>query len=212
MLDVTPGILEKEWSKIEEKVAIAAPYTSWIHIDIADGTMVPVSTPLDFTQYRGLLAQYPNISFEAHLLVAAPEKYLKDLVDAGFKRLIVHVESNDPRGFLAAAKFEAVEVGIAIDGPTEVVEVEPFLEEIDFVLIAAIEEGASGQPFQPETVDKVKLIRQNFIDLPIAVVGGINAETARLVSEAGASRVISTSYLFQNPGSIGEAIEALKDA
>lgn len=209
-IQIVPGILEKEWEGVEEKVARAAPYAPWIHIDIADGTMVPAVTPIDFDKYAGLFTQYPHVSFEAHLLVANPDKYLKGLVDAGFKRLIFHVESNDPRRFLELVKFEEVEVGIAIDGPTEVVEVEPFLEEVDFVLVAAVEEGVSGQSFMPETVDKVKLLRQSYMDLPIVVVGGITPAIARTVIDAGATRLVSTSFLFGDEQDIGGRIELLR--
>lgn len=210
MIEIIPGILEKEWEGVEAKVRQAADVSAWVHIDFADHTMVENDTPLDFSKYKALIDSYPRVGFEAHLMVAAPEKYVKPLADSGFKRVIAHIESNDPRRFLDAAKYEEVEVGMALDGPSEVAEIEPFLEEVDFVLIAAIEEGFSGQKFMPEVIEKIKLIRQNFIDLPIEVVGGINDETAKLVIEAGATRLVSTSYIFKHPDGIAAAVESLK--
>lgn len=211
MAEVIPGILEKDWSALEGKVRQAAAASGWVHIDLADQTMVDVATPMDFAKYAELIVACPGVSFEAHLLTASPEKYVKPLADSGFKRIIAHVESNDPRRFLDAAKYEEVEVGMALDGPSEVVEIEPFLEEVDFVLIAAIEEGSSGQKFMPEVLEKIKLIRQNFADLPIEVVGGINEDTAKLVIEAGATRIVSTSYVFKHPDGVKAAIDALQD-
>lgn len=145
-------------------------------------------------------------------MVANPEKYVAPLADAGFKRLIAHVEAHDTRLFLEKVQYEDVEAGIAIDGPTEFEQVEPYLEEIDTVLVMTIEAGFSGTPFLPETVEKIKLIHEGFANLPIEVDGGINDQTARIVKEAGATRLVSTSYLYKNIGNIAQIIEELKTA
>lgn len=220
MVDVIPGILEKDFSEIERRVRLVAPYVSWVQIDVADNTLVPNETFLDFGKpldsARGGFDQFGTlgklVQLEAHLMVAEPEKYIRTLADAGFKRLIAHVECHDPRRFLDEAKYESAEVGLAIDGPTEVEQIEPFLEEIDVVLVMTIEAGFSGQQLLPETLEKIKTIRRNFPDLPIEVDGGINEATARLVRDAGATRLVSTSFLFKDPAAIASAIERLKTA
>jgi ribulose-phosphate 3-epimerase len=212
MIDVIPGVLEKEWKPIEEKLLIAGPHVSWIQVDVADNTIVPNTTLLDFTNFSPtkLLRQLEHLSFEAHLMVANPEKYITPLADAGFKRIIAHVEAHDPRIFLEQAKYEHVEVGIAVDGPTELEQVEPFLDQVDVVLIMTIEAGFSGQEFMSETLEKIKTIHENFPDLPIEVDGGINERTAKMAGEAGATRLVSTSFLFKNPDSIVSSIALLK--
>jgi ribulose-phosphate 3-epimerase len=212
MIDIIPGILEHEWKPIEDKLLIVAPFVPWVQIDVMDNTLVPNTTFLDFSNFSPskLLPQLTRLSFEAHMMVAHPEKYIKPLADAGFKRLIAHVECHDPRLFLDQAKYEHVETGMAIDGSTEFEQIEPFLEEIDFVLVLTIEAGFSGQEFMPETLEKIKKIHEHFPDLPIEVDGGINPKTAGLVIDAGATRIISTTYLFKNPESIAQSIAALK--
>jgi ribulose-phosphate 3-epimerase len=207
MIDVIPGILEKEWGTIEEKLRLVTGLVSWVQIGFADNTMVPNTTFLDVAKFAPYAKQF---SLEAHLMVASPEKYVKKLADAGFKRLIAHVEAHDPRLFLDAVKYEQVETGIAIDAPTEFETVEPFLEEVDFVLVMMCEAGFSGQKFQPEQVEKIKSIHAYLPDLPIEVKGGLNDITARLVTEAGATRLVSTSFLFQDPANIAGEIERLK--
>lgn len=209
MVDIIPGILEKDWSEIEKRITLVAPYVSWVQIDVADNTLVPNETFLDFEKFR---ASPTSVSLEGHLMVANPEKYIHALADGGFKRLIAHVECADPRLFLDQARFESVEVGMAIDGPTEFEQLEPFLEEVDCVLVMMIEAGFSGQELQSENIDKIKIIRQYFPDLPIEVDGGINDQTAKLVRDAGATRLVSTSYLFKDPTKIAEAIQRLKNA
>jgi len=213
MIDVIPGILEKEWEMIEERLRLVTGLVDWVQIDVADNTMVPNTTFLDFSQFtRHPYGQALAGGLEAHLMVAQPEKYIKILADAGFKRLIAHVEAHDLRIFLDQVKYEQVEVGIGIDGPTEFETIEPFLEEADFVLVMMVEAGFSGGKFLPECVEKIKSIHSYLPDLPIEVSGGISDTTAHLVREAGATRLVSTSYLFKDPATIASAIARLKNA
>lgn len=209
MIDVIPGLLEKEWAPLEEKLKIARDLVRCVQIDIADNTLVPNETFLDFAKFAPY-AESPTL--EAHLMVAAPDKYIKPLADAGFKRLIAHVECQDPRLFLEQVQYEHVEVGLAIDGPSEFDQIEPFLEELDMVLVMTIEAGFSGQEFMEETVEKIKKIHENFPDLPIEVDGAITDKTAKIVKEAGATRLVSNSFLFKDPSGIAHAIESLKNA
>lgn len=207
MIEVIPGINDSEFDEIVRKVELIVPYTEWAHIDFADNSITTTQTNLDFPRFSEFSE---NISLEAHLMVAYPEKIVKPLVDAGFKRLIAHVESNDPRLFLDEAQFESVEVGLAIDAGTDLEQIEPYLESVDVVLVMTVEIGPSGQPFLPETVEKIRSIRENFPDLPIAVDGGITEQTGRLAVESGATRLISTSYIFKDPGNIKLRIESLR--
>ncbi len=209
MIDVIPGILEKEWTRIEERLNLLLGLVGTVQIDIADNTLVPNETLLDFTKFMPYADKF---TLEAHLMVANPAKYIRPLADVGFKRLIAHVESQDPREFLKRAEYENVEVGLALDGGTEIDQIEPFLEEIDMILIMTIEAGFSGQAFMVETVEKIKTIHQNFPDLPIEVDGGINADTAKVVTDVGATRLVSTSFLFKDQANIAANIEQLKSA
>ncbi len=209
MIEIIPGILEKEWEMIEERIRLVTGLVDWVHIDFVDNTLVPNTTFLDFSRFSRL-PQSPQL--EAHFMVASPEKYIKAAVDAGFKRLIAHVEAHDPRIFLDQVKYEHVEVGIAIDGPTEFETLEPFLEEVDFVEVMMVEAGFSGGTFLPECAEKIKSIHSYLPDLPIEVTGGITDKTARIAVEAGATRLVSTSYVFQYPANIAGAIDRLRNA
>jgi ribulose-phosphate 3-epimerase len=212
MIDIIAGIgiTEATIKEISDKVALVAPYLSWIQIDISDGTLVPHKTVINPSEYKSLISSFPNLSFEAHLMLASPEKYLRDLSLAGFKRIIVQTEASDIRLFLDEAKYESIEVGVSLDGPTEIEQIEPFLDNVDFIQIMTIEMGDSGRPFLPETVEKIKQIHENLPDLPIEVDGGMNEQTAKLVSESGATRIVTTSYIFKNPIAIGNAIKSLQ--
>lgn len=206
------GISEKTIEELERKVDLVAKNEedTWIQFDIADGTLVPAVTVTDTKAIGEIIARHPNLSFEAHLMVASPEKYLKHLVDAGCKRIIAHVESIDPRMFIADAKFESVEIGLAVDGSTELEQIEPYMDDLDFVLIMTIEAGASGQSLLPETVEKVKTLRELYPDMPIEVDGGINDQTAKIVADAGATRVVITSYAFTEPRNMKSHVKQLE--
>lgn len=217
MAEIIPGILEKDFTEIERKVSLVAPYVEWVQIDFADGTLVPTLTNWEFPKFTDLIKPYlangHKLSFEAHLMVASPEKYIKPLADAGFRRLIAHVESNDARLFLEQVQFESVEAGLALDGSSALEELEPFLEDIDVALIMGAEAGASGQDLQLENVEKIKLLRENLPDLPIEVDQGVNPTTAKVLKDAGATRLVTTSFIFKNtdPSKVAEAIENLKE-
>lgn len=208
-IDIIPGILEKEWEMLEEKLRLVTGLVDWVQIGFADNTLVPNTTFLDMVR---LAPAAKTMSLEANLMSVHPEKYIKAAADAGFKRLIAPVEADDPRLFLDQVKYEHVEVGIAIDGPTEFETVEPFLEEVDFVLVMSAEAGFSGGTFLPECIDKIKSIHSYLPDLPIEVSGGIRDTTARFVREAGASRLVSVSYIFKDPANIASAITRLRNS
>lgn len=206
-IDIIPGIFVSTWEELERKVAMVVPYVEWVQIEISDGTLVPSVTLLKFDQLAKL-DQCPSL--EAHLMVADPVKYIRPLADSGFKRLIAHIECQDPRHFLDQAKYESIEACLAIDSPTDFEQLEPFLGDVDGVLVMTAEAGETGRMFQPETVEKIRLIRQHFVDLPIEAEGGIHNVTAKIVREAGATRLVSTSFIFKDLHAIDQAIEQLR--
>jgi len=210
MIDVLPGVLQKDLAVIRQKVEVVSSLVTWIHIDVADHTLVPNETFTNFSEWKNFP---PHVSFEAHLMVAHPEKYIRPMVACGFKRLIAHLECEDPRLFLDTAKYEEVEVGLSVDGPSPIEDVEPFVEELDAVLIMGIEAGFSGQSFQPETVEKIKALLHSYPQTVIEVDGGINNITGKLVVDAGAKRLVSTSYIFQHESLDGmsQAIQSLRE-
>lgn len=212
MVTVIPGIFETDRKEIARKITLVAPHVDYIQIDIADNTIIPADTFKDISQLAPVIQRFSETGtkFEAHLMVGSPCEYLKSLVAAGFSRIIAHVECDDPREFLADARVYDIEVGLAIDTDSDFELLEPYLEDVDFVTVMTVEAGASGQVFEPESVEKIKTIHRNLPDLPIEVDGGMTPETAKLVKEAGATRIVSTSYLFASEGHIASSIEALQ--
>mgnify|MGYP001597602210 FL=1 len=211
MIDVTPAIFTSEMAVLTSHIRELASHAPWIQIDLSDGTMVPEATCMDIEKLKGVIASHPNTSFEAHLMVDNPVKYLKPLVDAGFKRIIAQVEASDPRQFLEDAQIESIEVGLALDGASELDAIEPFLETVDVVVVMTVEAGVPDAPFLPESMEKMKSIRHHYPDLPIVAEGNIDDRNASLLADVGVSRiVISADTLLKDPGSIAATIEALQ--
>ena len=212
MIEVIPGIFEKDFQRIAERAALIAPFVDWIHIDIADNRLVPNSSFLDPSPFKKLI-QETGKKFELHMMIENPVSVSDEWVNAGFQRLLWHMEgiikTSDVRLKIAEIRGRGVEVGLAVDKETPVESVLPYLDDVDCVLIMTIKAGFSGQQFIPEMLDKVRVIRERKPGLPIEVDGGINYETAKLAVAAGATRLVSTSYIF-NSGNIREAINRLQ--
>lgn len=196
MYEITPNILEKDWSEIERKIELVRPFAKTIQIDIADGIMVPNTTFLDPEPFKKYTDE---IFFELHMMVADPIKYLKPWADAGFKRFIGQVEKMpDQEEFVAQGQLLG-EIGLALDGPTSIDRIKVPLEDLDIILIYTSDKaGFSGPSFLSERLDKVREIRAKNPTISIAVDGGINDHTIVVAKDAGANHFGTTSFLFSN--------------
>jgi len=210
MFEIIPGILEKDWGEIERKINIVKGFAKAIHIDIIDGKFAPNATFLDPTPFAKYTKD-PSINsgqgifFEVHLMVAEPTQYLKSFADAGFKRFLGHIEKmSDQVEFVAQGQLLG-EVGLVIDGPTDLSAIKVPYEDLDTIVIMSIKAGESGQAFVLEYLKKVETLRsakQNQGQfLPIEIDGGINDRTIVESRNSGANRFVANSYIFnsQNP-------------
>ena len=193
-LDIIPGILENNWPAIEQKIEKVKGFAKAIHIDLIDGKFADNTTFLDpepFKKYSG------DIYFELHMMVEDPIKYLKPFAAVGFKRFLGHVEKmTDQAEFIAEGQLLG-EIGLALDGPTSLSEISvPFLD-LDSILLMDITAGFSGQKFNEVYLKKVEELR-NKTTIPIEVDGGINDETIKEALDAGATRFVATSFIYNH--------------
>jgi ribulose-phosphate 3-epimerase len=168
----------------------------------------PNTTFMDPAPFR----KYTNDLFlELHMMVDNPVQYLKPFADAGFKRFLGHIEKMPDQAEFVAKARELGEAGLAIDGPTDLSNIKVPYSDLDCILVMSIKAGASGQEFNPEYLKKVEVLRsaQNDIRIPIEVDGGINEKTIIQAKNAGVTRFVSTSFIFNNQ-SPQEAYEMLK--
>lgn len=208
--EIIPGILEQHWSSIEQKFELVRPFAKTVHIDIIDGEFAPNTTFLDPAPFKKYSTEF---FLELHMMVKNPLTYLERFADAGFRRFLGHVEHMpDQEAFVATAQSLG-EVGLVLDGPTSHKALQvPFID-LDTVLCYTSEKvGFSGPPFMEERLDKVAQLRKETDELfPLEVDGGITDETIVLARNAGATRFVSTSFLFKT-GDPAAQFARLKDA
>jgi len=195
-LEIIPGILEKEWSQIEEKLENIKTFAKSAHIDIIDGKFVDNTTYLEFDNFK---KYSDDILLEAHLMVENPIQYLDSLSKNGFKRFIGHIEKMPNLAEFVAKGQLVGEVGLALDGPTEIEKIKELnLDDLDCVLIYASERvGFAGPPMMPERLEKIRQIRKKS-DISIEVDGGVKDHTISMAKESGANRFVATSFIWNS--------------
>lgn len=194
MREILPGILEKDWEEIEKKIILVKPFAKAIHIDLLDGKFAPntsFSDPKPFAKYS------QDIFFELHMMVEEPEEYLEEWAHAGIRRFLGHVEKMSNQASFVARAQNVGEVGLVLDGKTQLDALRVSLNDLDTVLIMTYNAGFSGQEFQPQQLTKVRELAAR-TSIPLEVDGGINDTTIVQALRAGATRFVATSYLFWN--------------
>jgi ribulose-phosphate 3-epimerase len=209
---VLPSLLACDFNRMgAELAALAAAGNRIVHLDVMDGHFVP-----NLTYGAPVIASWRRAStaiFDAHLMMAEPARYLDDFLRAGCDTVTVHVEVlPDPMPLLRAIRDAGAKAGLAINPPTPVEHVLPFLGELDSVLVMSVMPGFGGQAFDPVALPKLARLRAEAPRLTLAVDGGITPETAPGVVAAGANHLVAGSAVFRSGRPYAEAIAALADA
>jgi len=196
MYQVIPGILEKEWSEIVKKIELVKPLTQTIHIDLLDGKFAGNTTFMDPTPFKKYSSE---IFFELHMMVDEPIQYVDSFAACGFKRFLGHIEKMSDQQEFVEKVSQIGEVGLAVDGETSLSKIKVPAIDLDCLLIMTIKAGFSGQEFSKDFAQKIDTYRLQDNLLPLEVDGGINDKTIFDALAFGATRFVSTSYLFENP-------------
>jgi len=210
---VAPSLLAADFGKLREAVKLVEENgADWIHFDIMDGHFVPAITmgPAVVQSLR----PHSRLFFDVHLMVANPEAHLDAFAAAGADLITVHAEASAHLDrVLRRIKALGVKAGVALNpatGPAVLDYVWPLL---DLVLVMSVNPGAGGQPFIPEVLPKISFlaqqIRKRALGTVIEVDGGINAETAGQVVQAGATVLVAGSAIFDNAAGL-KLIQAFK--
>ena len=171
----------------------------YLHIDVMDGVFVP-----NLSFGPKILVGIRNASqllFDVHLMITKPEQYVEVFIDSGADAVTVHLEAtNQVRDALHICRRKNVKFGLAISPQTPLPEIEPYIEDIDILLIMSIYPGVGGQQFMPGAVQRIKQAermraRYNARYL-ISVDGAISASTAKLCSQAGADVIVAGTSIF----------------
>lgn len=208
-MQIIPGVLattEQQYQGFMERISFTDLFEGgWVQIDFADNKFVQNQTVgIEVVKKYSI-----NLNKEAHLMVENPGELIKDLKEAGFKRVICHFEAGKTEEFIALGKQHGLEVGVAINPETTVEQIREFLSKVDMVLVMSINPGFSGQEFKPAVLEKVrelvKIREENNYPFVVEMDGGLNLDNIKEVISAGVENLVMTSYLFK--GDLEENVE-----
>jgi ribulose-phosphate 3-epimerase len=195
---IAPSLLSADFSRLAAEIEeIERGGADLLHLDIMDGHFVPNLTfgpPV-----VSALASSASIALDAHLMVTQPDDLIDQLIDVPVARIAVHVEAcHHLQRTLDRIRGAGVEAGIAINPASSLSLIDDALAWADFVLVMSVNPGFGGQQFIPESLDKIRRLRQKADSgsLDIAVDGGVGPDNAASLVDAGATTLIAGSSIF----------------
>ena len=214
-IKISPSILSADFSKLGIEIQnLEKAEADLIHIDVMDGHFVPNITigPEVISKLR----KYTKLPFDVHLMISPVDNFIQSFAEAGADIITIHPEAtNDLISSIKKIKSYNKKTGVSLNPKTSVQKVIPILEMIDIVLVMSVEPGFGGQKFMEETLDKVKILRNEInskkLKTEIEIDGGINFENAKLAKEAGVDILVSGTTIFkENNGNLKKNIQLLK--
>ena len=217
---IVPAILPTSRHDLDEKLARLVGIATEAQIDVVDGRFAaPASWPYsggteEFARVSaagGTLPQLDNLHVEVDLMVVDPEQVTGSWIAAGATRILAHAESTNylPRlitdlkvkyGHDKDFAPELLSFGLAINIATELSLIEAYLPEVDYVQFMGIRQiGKQGQPFDTDVLRKIASFRSAHPDTPLQVDGGVSLSTAPQLLDAGVSRLVVGSALWNAP-------------
>lgn len=199
IIKVAPSILSCDFSRLAEEVkAVERAGADLLHVDVMDGHFVANLTigPAVIRDIR----KVTKLPLDVHLMIEHPEKFIDAFLAAGSNMITVHIEVcaiNTLRALQRKLKSKRVKFGISLNPATPLVKIKPVLNLVDFVLVMSVNPGFGGQEFISSVLSKIKKLRSEF-NGDIAVDGGINEKTGKLVVKAGANILAAGSYIFKS--------------
>ena len=206
-MKVAPSILAADFANLAADVARITPESDLLYVDCMDGHYVPnlsIGPPV-----VKALRKCTDLYLDCHLMVDNPARLLAGFADAGANGVTVHIELGDPRPLFDEIRRRSMRVGLTFEPETPFAEVQPYLDEIDVLLVMSVHTGFGGQPFIPEVLDKVREARAEIdarqLPVEIEIDGGIKIDNAQLAVDAGVDILVSGTGIFGNDDPLGAA-------
>ncbi|GED70394.1 ribulose-phosphate 3-epimerase [Brevibacillus reuszeri] len=214
MVKIAPSILSADFARLGDEIRdVEKGGADWIHVDVMDGHFVPNITigPLIVDAIRPVT----KLPLDVHLMIEEPDQYIPQFAKSGADWITVHQEAcRHLHRTLYLIKEQGVKAGVVLNPATPLVTIEDVLPDLDMVLLMTVNPGFGGQKFIHNVVPKIKELRRMLDErghshVEIEIDGGVNAETARLCTEAGATVLVAGSAVF-NQADRAQAIAAVR--
>lgn len=211
MTKIAPSILSADFSKLGEEIKdVENGGADYIHVDVMDGHFVPNITIGSLIVEA--IKPVTSLPLDVHLMIENPDTYIADFAKAGASIITVHQEASPHlHRTIQLIKANGTKAGVVINPATPVEMIKPILSEVDLVLIMTVNPGFGGQSFIHETLKKIEQIftwrKELNLTFEIEVDGGVNTETAKLCTDAGADVLVAGSAVFNQ----SDRHQAIKD-
>ena len=208
---VCPSLLNCSFANLAEEIADAERCGARVvHWDVMDAHFVP-----NFTYGPPVirsLRPHSSLIFDTHLMMADPGRYLDNFLEAGCDTITIHWEAvPDPTELLAKIRAAGVLAGLAINPPTPVESITPWLDQADIFLMMSVNPGFGHQTFEPDTLDKIRWVREAVPQALIEVDGGVKTENIGAATAAGARMHVVGSAFYEAPDRQAE-FDALQES
>jgi len=197
---IAPSILSADFSRLGEEIkAVEDAGADWIHVDVMDGHFVPNITmgPLVVEA----ISRVTDLPQDVHLMIENPDRYVSDFANAGADLISVQVEACiHLHRTIHMIRDSGARPGVVLNPATPLQTIDWILEDVDFVLIMSVNPGFGGQSFISSSLEKIRQLRETIrnrgLSTLIEVDGGVNANTIKSVSDAGADAFVAGSAIF----------------
>ncbi len=203
MVLIAPSLLSANFLRLEEECEMLNnSEADWFHLDVMDGRFVPnISFGIPVIQQ---IRKTTSKICDVHLMIVEPEKYADAFKNAGADILTVHIEAcTHLHRNIQQIKSLGMQAGVALNPHTPVSLLHDVINDIDLVCLMSVNPGFGGQKFIPQTINKIKELRQLIKDksanVKIEIDGGVTLENAKEIVQAGADVLVAGNTVFSSP-------------